>query len=135
MPVVSNALRQGIGGSPVLDLERAKSAQAIVILGGGTRPDAPEYGGDTLGHLTLERVRYGARVAQFTGLPILVTGGAATGGEPEASLMRQSLEREYGVGVQWTENQSRNTHENAVLSAAILRSQGIHRVVLVAHDF
>jgi uncharacterized SAM-binding protein YcdF (DUF218 family) len=41
MPVVSNALRQWIGGSPVFDLERAKSAQAIVILGGGTRVEAP----------------------------------------------------------------------------------------------
>jgi uncharacterized SAM-binding protein YcdF (DUF218 family) len=135
MPVVSNLLRQSIGGSPVLDLERAKSAQAIVILGGGIRPDAAEYGGDTLGHLTLERVRYGARVARLTGLPILVTGGAVTGGEPEARLMRQSLEREFGVDVSWVEDQSRNTRENAIRSAAILQAQGIHRVVLVAHDF
>jgi uncharacterized SAM-binding protein YcdF (DUF218 family) len=135
MPVVSNLLRQGVGGSPVLDLERAKSAQAIVILGGGIRPDAPEYDGDTLGHLTLERVRYGARVARLTGLPLLVTGGAATGGEPEARLMRQSLEREFGVDVNWAEDQSRNTRENAIRSAAILQAQGIHRVVLVAHDF
>jgi uncharacterized SAM-binding protein YcdF (DUF218 family) len=135
MPVVSNLLRQSVGGSPVLDLERAKSAQAIVILGGGTHPDAPEYGGDTLGHLTLERVRYGARVARLTGLPILVTGGAVSGGEPEARLMRQSLEREFGVDVNWAEDQSRNTRENAIRSAAILQAQGIHRVVLVAHDF
>jgi len=140
MPVVSNLLRQGIGGSPVLDLEQAKSAQAIVILGGGTRPDAAEYGGDTLGHLTLERVRYGARVARLTRLPILVTGGAVSGsavsgGAPEAKLMQQSLEREFGVNVNWVEDQSRNTRENAIRSAAILQPQGIHRVVLVAHDF
>ncbi len=135
MPVVSNLLRQGIGGSPVLDLERAKSAQAIVILGGGIRPDAPEYGGDTLGHLMLERVRYGARVARLTGLPILVTGGSVTGGETEAKLMKQSLESEFGVDVNWVEDQSRNTRENAIRSAAILQPQGIHRVVLVAHDF
>ena len=135
MPVVSNLLRQGVGGSPVLDLEGAKSAQAIVILGGGIRPDAPEYGGDTLGHLTLERVRYGARVARLTALPILVTGGSLSGGQPEAKLMQESLEGEFGVGVRWTEDQSRNTHENAVLSSAILRAQGINRVVLVAHDF
>ena len=50
VPAVSDLLRQCVGGSPLLDLERAKSAQAIVILGGGTRRDAPEYGGDTLGH-------------------------------------------------------------------------------------
>ena len=135
VPAVSNLLRQSVGGSPVLDLDRAKSAQAIVILGGGTRRDAPEYGGDTLGHLTLERVRYGARVARLTGLPVLVTGGSVFGGETEAKLMRQSLEGEFGVGVRWAEDRSRNTHENAVRSAAILRADGVRRVVLVAHDF
>ena len=119
----------------MLDLDRAKSAQAIVILGGGTRRDAPEYGGDTLGHLTLERVRYGARVARLTGLPVLVTGGSVLGGETEATLMRQALEGEFGVAVRWAEDHSRNTHENAVRSAAILRADGIKRVVLVAHDF
>ncbi len=135
VPVVSNVLRQTVDGFPVLDLDRAKSAQAIVILGGGTRRDAPEYGGDTLGLLTLERVRYGARVARLTGLPVLVTGGSVFGGETEAALMRQSLESEFGVGVRWAEDRSRNTHENAVLSAAMLRRDGIDRVVLVAHDF
>ena len=135
VPAVSDLLRQSVGGSPLLDLERAKSAQAIVILGGGTRRDAPEYGGDTLGLLTLERVRYGARVARLTNLPVLVTGGAVLGGEAEAKLMQDSLEREFGVRVRWAEDRSRNTHENAVRSAAILRADGIGRVVLVAHDF
>jgi hypothetical protein len=40
-----------------------------------------EYGGDTLGRLTLERVRYGARVAKKTGLPVLVAGGSVLVGE------------------------------------------------------
>ena len=113
---------------------RAKSARAIVILGGGTRRNAAEYGGDTLGRLTLERVRYGARVAKLIGLPVLVTGGSVYGGEPEAKLMRESLEREFGVPVRWAEARSRTTHENAVYSAEILRDAGIGRVVLVAHS-
>jgi len=135
MPAISDFLREQVGGSPVLDLERAKSAQAIVILGGGSRLDAPEYGGDTLDHLTLERVRYGARVARLTGLPVLVTGGSVLGGESEASLMRRSLEGEFGVAVRWVEDSSLDTRENAVRSAAILHADGIDRVVLVAHDF
>jgi len=135
MPVISNLLLRYAGDWPVLELERAKHAQAIVILGGGTRSDAPEYGGDTLGHLTLERVRYGARVAKLTELPVLVTGGALSSGVPEATLMQQALEREFGVGVRWLEERARNTHENAIRSAAILQPQGIGRVVLVAHDF
>ena len=134
-PVVAMLLLRWVDSSPPLDVERAKSAQAVVILGGGVRRNAAEYGGDTLGHLTLERVRYGARVARLTGLPVLVSGGAPTGGENEAKLMRDALENEFGVEVRWAEDCSRNTHENAVRSAEILRAAGIHRVVLVGHGF
>lgn len=135
MPVTGDFLLQFVDTSPVLSLSEAKSAQAVVILGGGIRPNAREYGGDTLGVLTLERVRYGARVARLTGLPVLVTGGSVLGGEREARLMREALEREFDVPVRWVEMRSRTTHENAVLSAQILKSEGINRVVLVAHGF
>jgi len=37
--------------------------------------------------------------------------------------------------VRWLETQSRNTHENAVRSAAILTAAKISRIVLVAHSF
>jgi uncharacterized SAM-binding protein YcdF (DUF218 family) len=135
-PPVALALQSLVDTSPPLDLERARGAQAIVILGGGVRRHAAEYaGGDTLGQLTLERVRYGARVARLTGLPVLVAGGSVSGGEPEAALMRAALEHEFGVPVRWLEKQSRNTHENAVRSAEILSAAKIGRVVLVAHSF
>ncbi len=133
MPVVSGALTQWVSVAPALVPEQAKAAQALVILGGGTRRDAVEFGGDTLGRLTLERVRYGARVARQTGLPVLVTGGSVLGGEPEAKLMREALEHEFGVPVRWAEARSRTTHENAVFSAEVLREAAIERVVLVAH--
>jgi uncharacterized SAM-binding protein YcdF (DUF218 family) len=132
-PMVAVVLLRSVDASPPLDYERAGTAQAVVILGGGIRRNAAEFGGDTLGRLTLERVRYGARVARLTGLPVLVSGGSVMGGEPEAALMQDSLEREFGVGVRWVEGRSRNTHENAVRSAEILRAAGIDRVVLVAH--
>ncbi len=135
IPAVSLLLSRSVDTAPPLDLERATTARAIVILGGGTRRDAAEYGGDTLGQLTLERVRYGARVARLTGLPVLVSGGSADGGETEAKLMREALAGEYGVEVKWAEDRSRNTHENAVRSAEILQAAGIGRVVLVAHGF
>ena len=134
-PMVAYLLLIWVDASPAVDVERARSAQAIVILGGGIRRDAAEYGGDTLGRLTLERVRYGARVARLVGLPILVTGGSVFGGEPEAKLMRSALEGEFGVPVRWAETQSRNTHENAVRSAEILAAEHISRIVLVAHSF
>jgi uncharacterized SAM-binding protein YcdF (DUF218 family) len=135
MPVVADFLTRFVDTSAPFDLERARTAQAIVILGGGIRRDAPEYDGDTLATLTLERVRYGARLARLTGLPVLVSGGSVLGGEPEAKLMAASLEREFGVPVRWIEAGSRTTHENAVLSARTLKKDGIDRVVLVTHGF
>lgn len=134
-PTVAFLLLMLVDNSPPLDVQRARSAQAIVILGGGVRRHAAEYGGDTLGHLTLERVRYGAQVARAIGLPVLVTGGSVFGGEPEAKLMRAALEREFDVRVRWAETRSRNTHENAVRSAEILGAEHISRIVLVAHSF
>lgn len=136
LPMVANALVTTLGGAWSLDLAAAKKADAIVILGGGVRVQALEYGGDTLGRLTLERVRYGAHLARQTGLPVLVTGGAA---EPdvraEADLMREALEHEYGVPVRWAESRSRNTRENAAYSAKMLAAEGKRRVVLVMHAF
>jgi len=135
LPAVGSFLLLLVDKSPPLDLGSAKTAQAIVILGGGVRRNAAEYGGDTLGRLTLERVRYGARVARLTGLPVLVTGGIVLGGDPEAEIMREVLENEYGIRPQWVEARSRTTHENAVFSAALLRNAGVERVLLVAHGF
>jgi uncharacterized SAM-binding protein YcdF (DUF218 family) len=80
-------------------------------------------------------VRYGATVARATGLPVLVSGGSAMGGETEAKLMRDALEHEFGVEVRWAEDRSRNTRENAIDSSAILRAAGVHRIVLVGHSF
>jgi uncharacterized SAM-binding protein YcdF (DUF218 family) len=133
---VSGFLLRLANDSPAVRLEDARSAQAVVILGGGVRREAPEYGGDTLNRWTLERVRYGAKLARETGLPVLVAGGSVFGDTAtEASLMRAALEEEFNVPVRWAEDRSRNTHENAQLSAAILKRDGVNRVVLVMHGF
>lgn len=135
-PLVVSLLILNFGSEYPVNIAEAKQAQAIVILGGGLRLDAPEYGGNTLGRLTLERVRYGAKLARQTGLPILVTGGRpphAT--RSEAELMRQAMEVEFGTQVRWVENQAANTHENAIKSATLLHKDGVQRVVLVTHAF
>jgi len=108
-------------------------ADAIVILGGGTYRDAPEYGADTVQPLTLERLRYGAWLHRLTGKPILVTGGAPLGGTPEGVVMRAVLVNEFKTPVKWVEARSFNTEENAVFSAAILKREGINRVYVVSH--
>jgi uncharacterized SAM-binding protein YcdF (DUF218 family) len=136
LPIVAAALVTALGGARPLDPAGAKRAEAIVILGGGVRPLAPEYGGDTLGRLTLERVRYGAHLARRTGLPVLVTGGAS---EPavraEADLMRLALEAEFGIAVRWVDDSARNTRENARRSAKLLHADGLRRAIVVVHGF
>ena len=95
LPLVSHALLRSLE-APALDLRRPGEAQAIVILGGGIRRNAAEFGGDTLARLTLERVRYGALVARTTRLPVLVSGGSVFGGtRPRDQRPRQ----EFASGV------------------------------------
>lgn len=108
-----------------------KQAQAIVILGGSSYHGAPEYGGDSVGSATLQRLRYGARLARQTGLPVLVSGGAPSGGSPLALAMRDTLERDFGVTAKWTESASLDTRENALFSWQILKREKIGRVLLV----
>jgi len=135
-PFVAGALQLVAGTDKPVDPERLKTAQAIVILGGGLRIDAPEYGGDTLARLTLERTRYGARLARGTGLPVMVAGGRPVhANRSEAEVMRDVLEQEFGVPVRWVESSSRDTHENARNAAALLAPLEIRRVALVMHGF
>src|SRR5262249_24100805 len=134
-PVVSGILVRALQDSGPLDLAKARTAQAIVIPGGGIRRNAIEYGGDTVGQLSLERVRYGGWLARRPGLPNLGSGGTGLEGSPEAEVMRQSLVNEFGIAVKWVETKSRNTHENALRSAEILRSNSVHRIVLIGHGF
>lgn len=134
-PIVAGLLSGAAQRSPALDLARPIQAQAIVILAGGNaREVAPEYGGEpAAGGGLLERITYGAYLAHRTGLPVLVTGAAR-----EAQAMRVTLARDFAVQVRWVESQSRDTFDNAQLSARILRAQGITRVVLVtdaAHEW
>lgn len=123
-------------GAPALDPARARAsgAGAIVILGGGRNRNAPEFGADaeTVSEPTLARVRYGARLARDTGLPVLVSGGKPDGGaHSEAALMAEALEREFKVPVRWRETRSDDTIENARYSAVLLKEAGITRVLLV----
>ena len=110
---------------PVAD--NRTSVEAIVVLAAGNRAGL-EYAGETVGTMALERVRFAAVMHRLTGLPILVTGGAGPRERTSpAVLMRDALETEFGVPVRWVETDSRNTFENAVNSAALLKAIGFQR--------
>lgn len=126
-PAVADHLERAAERCPVLDLTQPLRAQAIVILAGGEiRKTAPEYGGPAAGIVLLERLSYGAYLAHHTGLPVLVSGTAL-----ETLAMRASLQRDFGVEARWSEDQSRDTFQNAEFSARILKAQHVTRILLV----
>ncbi|THF62935.1 YdcF family protein [Pseudothauera nasutitermitis] len=133
LPAGSALLLGGLEARAPIGAAELERAEAIVVLGGGRRDNAPDFGGETINRLTLERVRYGARLARQSGLPVLVSGGAPGGGIPEATLMRQALEEEFGVPVRWAERASLDTRQNAQFSAVLLHAAGVRRIALVTH--
>ena len=119
--------------TPALTAPNAAGAQAIVVLGGGRRRDAPEYGGQDIPSATmLARLRYGARLHRQTGLPMLVTGGSPeVNAEAEAELMARVLRDDFKAPARWVEVNSDNTLQNARYSAAILQQAGVSHILLV----
>jgi uncharacterized SAM-binding protein YcdF (DUF218 family) len=111
----------------------ASEAQVIVVLGAGRERGDPAWGGeDQPTGVALERMRFAAKLAKASGLPLLTSGGLHEGTPPsEARLMARRLREDFGVEVSWEEGASRTTWENARLTAERLRPLGIDRVVLV----
>lgn len=133
MPLVSSALTRATGSFTAYE-GKEPLAQAIVVLA-AERRDSPEYGGEAVGPVTLERLRLAAHWARTTRLPVLLSGGRVRPSDTEslAALMDRAWRDEFGLQARWLEEESRNTLENAQRSAAILRNAGIGRVVLVTH--
>ncbi len=139
-PFVANRLMLAVQPVEALDLARQPdnpAGTAIVVLAGGRRAQAPEYEGlDTVSTYTLERLRYAARLQRQTKLPILLSGGQVFGkGTSEAVLMNEALISDFRGAPHWLETDSRNTAENAIKSAEILRRNGVNSIYLVTHAF
>jgi uncharacterized SAM-binding protein YcdF (DUF218 family) len=128
---------------PALGPERIKALKtdsrtptAIVVLGGGMEPHAPEYGAASLRYPSLERLRYGLWLARETGLPVAFSGGvgwAQPDATAEARIAARIAATEFGRPLKWTEDESRDTRENASYSIALLKRSGIRHIVLVTH--
>jgi uncharacterized SAM-binding protein YcdF (DUF218 family) len=138
VPAVIHGAIRGLDRYPPLRVDAlpiSAPGTAIVVLGQGRQPDAVEYGGgDTVSAGGLARIRYAAWLHRKTSLPILTSGGTlGQATVSEADLMGNVLQQEFGVPVQWRETASVNTWENAQMSVAMLRRDGIHRILLVTH--
>lgn len=141
LPVVLRTAAHAMESVPPLPMEQwaslAQRADAIVVLGAGRERDDAAWGGtDQPSALASERLRYAARLAKASGLPVLISGGLDYGRPPsEAAMMAESLEKDFGVTARWQEGESRTTWENATRTAAMLDKEGIKRIVLVTHGW
>ena len=126
--LISDAIVSLAQSYPPLDLSRLDGAQAIAILGGGvTRAVSPEYGGGpTAGPGLLDKLAYGAYVSRRTGLPILITGFGY-----ETDAMQYTLRTNFDIQPRWIDRDAYDTFENAHNAAALLKRDGIDRVILI----
>ncbi|MCL6263099.1 YdcF family protein [Craterilacuibacter sp. RT1T] len=129
-PRMAIALNAALENQTVARLADVRQSGAIVVLGGGKKP-APEYGENVPSGDTAARLRYAVHLHKASTVPLLLTGGAPLGGEPEAWVMQRMLWRDYGVKPYWVESESLNTEANARLSAAMLKNAGVKRITLV----
>lgn len=133
-PIVSDFLLRTLETPPAALTEKQQVADAIIVLGGGTYINAPEYAGDTVSSATLERLRYAAKLSRELKKPLLLSGGTPLGNHiSEAQLMKSVLTEELHTPVEWIEEDSNNTFENARLSYDLLQKSGIKRIYLVTH--
>jgi uncharacterized SAM-binding protein YcdF (DUF218 family) len=113
-----------------------EKADAIVLLGGGTRGDTHM---GTLADLNHHADRLVHAVALFKAgkAPVvLLSGGGAKNARPEAQQMKDLLVL-MGVPARHLvlEKASRNTHDNAVFSARLLKQRGMNNILLVTSAY
>ena len=133
-PWVGGLLLKSLEISRPISPAKLQTADAIVVLSGGRRTDAAEYGSDTLNGISLERLRYAVFLHRASGLPILASGGKPGSGTlGEGRIMQRILQSEYGISARWIEDTSLTTWDNARLAAPLLKQDGVRRIVLVSH--
>ncbi len=117
---------------------RQAQVQAVVVLGGGVLPDAPEFGAPQPSSATLARLRYGIRLARATALPVGFAGGvgwAGSGRATEAEAVVDAARRDMDFRIRWVDDRSRDTAENAQRMAQLLQRDGVQHIALVSDSW
>ena len=135
LPWVSRGLLNLYADPPLPpDSLSSYGAEAVVVLTGGAKTYAPEFGRSEPNKPSLIRARYGAFVQKKTGLPLLFTG--ASGKVDEAQVMADmALEMGCAADKVWIENESRTTRESAKYCVTYLGARHIHKILLVSQAF
>lgn len=134
LPYTSQKLHNSLVTEDNLSLDDYRSAQAIVLLGGGLRDSKELFGKLAVSEIAFERVRYAAYLQKTTQLPLLITGSSPNG-TSEADVMANELKTFFHIPTQWVESKAKTTKENAQFSRAILQKERIHKIVLVTNQW
>lgn len=111
---------------------------AIVVLSGGVRPLASEYGESHPAARSMERLQYGLWLARQIPAPLLIAGGTDWGqrdGPAGSAVLARIAGRDLGRSVRWIETESHDTRGMARFSLQQLQKDGIAQVVLVTHGW
>ena len=111
-------------------------ADAIVLLGGAVRGDTHFSSTGDLNQ-QVDRLTHALALYKAGKAPrILLSGGSHPGNRSEAEIMREHLEM-MGIPRKalFMERESRDTHDNAVYSAILLKGKGMKRILLVTSGF
>lgn len=136
LPIITLQLMSPLQDYVPLTTEQIQNPEAdvIVVLAAGRSTGYKEYGGDSVPPLGLERIRYAAWLKRRTNLPMLVSGGKQKDQiKSEAELMQEVLQKEFLIEVDFVEERARNTFENALYTASILRDRSSKKIYLVSH--
>lgn len=134
IPATKLWLAEHIETMPALETLKLKEGEraAIVVLGGGSDRVVPEFEGAVNYGRALERLRYGAYLANKTGLPIVVSGGDPMNeGVADSVAMAETLQRDFGIGEVLQESKSQTTHEHGAYVSKLLKEQGFDVMILV----
>ncbi len=121
-----------------VDAMRGRSDGAVLVLGGGVKHHAPEFGAGAPSRITAERLAYGVWLARRSGWPLAFSGGigwtATELRQPEAEIIARVAAEDYRLPLRWAEASSRDTRENAAHTLPLLAKAGVKQVILVTHD-
>lgn len=123
---------------PPISAAQLAQVQAIVVLGGGVRQHAPDYGAPQLNSYSYQRLRYGVRLARLSGKPLAFAGGVGWGGTgtvTEAQVARRVAQEDYGMAIRWVEDRSRDTAENARLAAELMHPEQVRTIAVVTDSW
>jgi uncharacterized SAM-binding protein YcdF (DUF218 family) len=134
LPSASDWLRDTLEDrNPVVaDARLLPKADAIVVLGGGDRYGWMARTDVDADELPYSRVAAGARAYEAGRAPLVILSGGRGGRQTEAEGMARAMQR-LGVPASalLLEERSRDTRDNALFTAGLAQSRGVHHVLLV----